>query len=97
MRLVVVLAAAAEPGWENLAQYGVLGLVVLGFVLGKIVPGYIYERKVLEADAERAENRRLEETMKEKVIPALVRSADVMADVLAILGDLAPPPRKGRS
>lgn len=76
------------PDWTNLAQYGVLGLVVLAFIFGKIVPGYIYERRVAEYEAEKNENRRLEDTIKEKIIPLLVQSTDVLADVLSLLDRL---------
>lgn len=87
-------AASNDPDWTNLAQYGVLGLVVLAFIFGKIVPGYIYERRVAEHEAEKQENRRLEETIKERVIPALVKSTDVMVQVLDILGAQDPPPKR---
>lgn len=85
--LIHLLAQQAEqsPDWTNLAQYGVLGLVVLAFIFGKIVPGYIYERRVAEHEAEKNENRRLEDTIKERVIPALVKSTDVMVQVLDML------------
>lgn len=84
------------PDWANLAQYGVLGLVVLAFIFGKIVPGYIYERRSAEYEAEKAENRRLEDSIKEKVIPLLVQATDVLAQVLALLNrmDDRPPPRR---
>lgn len=82
------------PDWTGLAQYGVLGLVVLAFIFGKIVPGYIYERRVQEHSAAVAENQRLEETIKERVIPALVKSTDVMAQVLQLLAELDPKQRR---
>jgi len=85
------------PDWADLAQYGVLGLVVLAFIFGKIVPGYIYERRVAEYEAEKAENRRLEDSIKEKVIPTLLQATDVLAQVLAFLNrwaDERPPTRK---
>lgn len=93
---MIFAAADGQPDWANLAQYGVLGLVVLAFIFGRIVPGYIYERRVLEHEAEKAENRRLEETIKERVIPALVKSTDVMVQVLDMLNALDPPTPKRR-
>lgn len=88
--MLAILAATttAQPDWTNLAQYGVLGLVVLAFIFGKIVPGYVYERRVEEHHAVIAENKQLEETIKERVIPALIRSTDVMAQVLNLLSDM---------
>lgn len=97
LALLAADPAAAGPDWANLAQYGVLGLVVLAFVFGKIVPGYIYERRVAEYNAEKDENRRLEDTIKEKVIPTLVQSTAVLSDVLALLNRLdadRPPVRR---
>lgn len=84
----VLAQETSSPNWADLAQYGVLGLVVLAFIFGKIVPGYIYERRVAEHEAEREQNRKLEDTIKEKVIPTLVQSTDVMAEVLALLNRL---------
>lgn len=87
-----LLAQAGGEGstvdWTNIAQYGVLGLVVLAFIFGKIVPGYIYEKAKQEHEAEKAENRELEKTVKEQVIPALLRSTDMMAQVLDLLNEL---------
>lgn len=90
----VFLARAAEsggdssPNWADIAQYGVLGLVVLAFIFGKIVPGYIYEKRVEEHRKALEDNRLLEETIKERVIPALLKSTDVMGRVLDLLNRL---------
>lgn len=96
---MIVLLFAAESGadWGNLAQYGVLGMVVLAFIFGKMVPGYIYEKRTAEYEAEKAENRRLEKTIEEQVIPALLRSTDIMGKVLDLLDDLDPSDRRKRS
>lgn len=90
-----VLGNEASADWGNIAQYGVLGFVVLAFIFGKMVPGYIYEKRSQEYEAEKAENRRLEQTIQEQVIPALLRSTDIMAQVLDLLNDLDPPRRRG--
>jgi hypothetical protein len=78
---------AAEPDWTSLAQYGVLGIILLLVIFGKLVPGYIYDRKVEEHEADKAEMRRLEETLKERVIPALTKSTDVLAEMSHYLDD----------
>ena len=90
MVLAVLLAQteASQPDWSNIAQYGVLGLVVLAFIFGKIVPGYIYERRVEEHRKALEDNRLLEETIKERVIPALLKSTDVIGRVLDLLDKL---------
>jgi hypothetical protein len=93
---MILFAATTDPNWTNLAQYGVLGMVVLAFIFGKIVPGYIYERRVAEHQAAVQENQRLEETIKERVIPALVKSTDVMGQVLQLLSEIDRPQPKRR-
>lgn len=86
--IIFAQGADGSVNWADLAQYGVLGLVVLAFIFGRIVPGYIYERRVAEHEAEKEQSRKLEETIREKVIPTLVQSTDVMAEVLAYLNRL---------
>lgn len=84
----VVLAQTAEPNdWTSLAQYGVLGLVVLGFILGKIVPGYVYERRLEEAERKDEEIQRLRVSIEERVIPALIKSTEALADAASLLED----------
>lgn len=60
-------------------QYGVLGLILLLILLGKLVPGYMYERREEELKALQNKLDRLETIIEERVIPALVRSTDVLA------------------
>ena len=54
--------AATSGGWEPFLQYGVLGLVVVGFITGWIVPGY-------QAKQLLAENARLTRLIEDKVLP----------------------------
>lgn len=55
---------AAASSWDLFLQYGVLGLLVVGFVTGWIVPGY-QAKQLLE------ENRRLTALVEGKVFPLL--------------------------
>ena len=80
-----ILADSHSGDWTSLAQYGVLGLVVLGFILGKIVPGYIYERRVEEIVESREENTRLRASIEDRVIPALIKSTEALAEVASLL------------
>lgn len=76
----------------NLAQYGVLGLVVLGFVTRKIVSGELLERaeaKIAERDAL---IQRMQEKMEDKFVPALVRSTEAVAEMTELLAKRRPPP-----
>lgn len=93
--LLTLAQASGDSGnsgndWvQNVLAFGISPtIVVLGFVFGKIVPGYIYERRVEEHKKALEDNRLLEETIKERVIPALLKSTDVMDRVLDILNDL---------
>ena len=82
------VGVAAQQGssdptdWTGLAQYGVLGLIVLAFIFGRIVPGYIYERRVVEVEQLRAENKSLDDSIKDRVIPAVISATDVLSRVL---------------
>ena len=61
-----------------LIQYGALGVIVVLFVLGKIVPSStLHDRDARIASLE-ADNARMRQAMEEKVIPALTRATDVL-------------------
>jgi hypothetical protein len=68
----VVAQATGVPGdvtaW---LQGGILGLVVVGFLTGKIRRGADY-------DQVQAENARLRAVMEDRVLPALIRSNEVL-------------------
>lgn len=99
---LAILFAQASGGdssgqsWTDFASYGALGLVVLGFLFRKIVPGWIYDQVVEDLQKERANNQLLEETIKERVIPALLKSTDVMDRVLDLLEQQELERRSGR-
>lgn len=78
--------AAAEPtaagdptSLFSWAQYGVLGLLILAMIFGKIVPGYILQQREKELADTKAELSALRKNLEETVIPALVRSTDILA------------------
>lgn len=64
-------AAVASDPVSNFLQYGVLGLVVIGFATGWIVPGP-------QAKALAAENARLTGLIEEKIFPMLGQYAATM-------------------
>lgn len=68
---VVVAQVAQDPGVGNLVQYGVLGLLVIGFITGWVVPG-----RVALYHQERAD--RAEAVMRDQVIPLLARAAAII-------------------
>ena len=79
-----MLAALSTPNyldWTSWLQFGVLGIVAIGFVLGKIVPGYILDRIQKELDSKNAEMAQLRSKMENEVIPALTRVTDLMTRI----------------
>lgn len=64
-------AATAATDIGSFLQYGVLGLVVVGFITGWIAPGY-------QAKALAAENARLLALFENKLFPLIESSADAL-------------------
>lgn len=62
-----------------LAQYGVLGLLVLALIFGKVVPGYLVSQMTSRIDKLEAKLDAYEATMQERVLPALIKSTEVLA------------------
>ena len=65
-----------------LLSYGVLGVVLVAFIAGIIVPGWIYKQVVDQLTQARADNALLREAMEEKLLPALIRANDLYSVVL---------------
>lgn len=74
----LVAGDAAAPGLDGLVQYGPLGLIVLGFVTGWIVPGNVSRQKD-------AEITRLQALFEQQVLPMAVQYAEVMSEVTRAL------------
>jgi hypothetical protein len=68
---VVAQATGVPTDVAAWLQYGVIGLVVLGFLTGKVRRGADY-------DQVQAENARLRAVMEDRVLPALIRSNEVL-------------------
>lgn len=84
-------------------NYGVLGLTVVAFIIGKVVPGFIYDRAESRHKEELAakddqirkqdeEIARLNAYIADSVIPAIIRFTDFQA---AQAQHHAPPEGKG--
>lgn len=92
-----MLAASDPSSAISFAQYGVLGLVVLGFIFGKIAPGYLLDRaeaKIAEKDA-LIEKMRM--AMEEKTVPALIRCTEALIEATDVLAGRKPPTPRTRS
>ncbi len=72
------LAQALPAGLAEWLQFGVLGLVVMGMLVGWIVPGRVYDREQQRADRLEQENARLRHHNEDKIVPLLVRVMDVL-------------------
>jgi hypothetical protein len=80
----VLAGQAASVGIEitNLLQYGVLGVVAVLFLLGKIVPGSHLEKREHEITRLQAELDERARVAEERMIPALVEATRVLAAYL---------------
>lgn len=70
--------SGASLDLNALIQYGALGVIVILFVLGFIVPASALKDRDARIAALEAENSRMRQAMEEKVIPALVRATDIL-------------------
>lgn len=94
--IATILAAAGDSSNALLdyAQYGVLGLIVIGFVTRKIVSGELLERaeaKIAEKDA-LIEKMRI--AMEDKTVPALIRCTEALVEATDVLAQRRRPPAK---
>jgi len=78
--LVVAVAAPADLGpYAQLANYGILGLLAVALVQGKLVSAKHYAEMRADRDQARGELVALRTKMDEQVIPTLTRVLDLMA------------------
>lgn len=79
-----------EPSTAEFIQWGVLGLVLLLIIMGKLVPGWAHDQLRKDYDDMRAENAAMRKSIEERVIPALEKSTVALASAASAL-----PSRKG--
>lgn len=73
-----VLAQVQDEPIFQLVQFGVLGIVVLGFVFGFIWAKPAVQRLEKDLDKALADLRKLEEINREVIIPAIIRSSEII-------------------
>lgn len=84
--LAMFIAAADEgPGVGVLAQYGVLGIFAALLVL---FARTAYKRETDRADRLEADVRRLNDTIQDKVIPALMSATKAAEESASLISDL---------
>lgn len=69
--------ASSDP-FSVLLSYGPLGIMVVGFVTGLLVPGYLYKR----IDGE---NDRLRRLIEDKVIPLVEQNSRVTEEAIDVI------------
>lgn len=89
---LVAVAIAAEGSGQivDFAQYGVLGLIVLAFIMGWIVPKPSHDALRADLDRREAQLQALISTYEKEVIPVLT---EVNAKLLAMAADGGQPRR----
>jgi hypothetical protein len=85
-----IIAQAAGP-----AQDLVSGIWLWTLLTGKTHPHSEYQRVITKLDAAENELRRRTDQDRETLIPALVRSTDILAKHLERSQNTPPPPAKG--
>ena len=78
LTVALVESASQVDPWLSLTQYGPLGLMVLGFVTGWIVPGP-------QAKAQALEIARLQALFEDQVLPMASEYARTMAEATRVL------------
>ena len=74
-----VIAQVENIGpYAQFANYGILGLIALGFFMGKIVSAKHYEEMRDDRDKAREELALVRQKLDEQILPALTRSTDVL-------------------
>lgn len=78
----VILAMASDTGlgpYAQFANYGILGLLAIGFFQGRIVPEKQLQELRADRDREHGELIALRLKVEDQMLPALVLSNEVMA------------------
>lgn len=86
---VLAIILAAEQGSSGeiplWAQYGILGLIIVGFITRQLVPGWMYSDLRTENESLKAENKDLVRQLldvQKTALPALQSAASIMDDAM---------------
>lgn len=75
----VFLAQTEDLGiYAQFANYGILGLISLGFFAGRIVSSKHYDEMREDRDKAREELALVRQKLDDQILPALTRSTDVL-------------------
>lgn len=93
--VMVIAQEAADAQLPAWAQWGVLGLIILGFVTKQLVPGWLYADIKAENKELKAENTRLVALaldIQKATLPAIEASTSAVSEALSEIRS-----HKGRS
>ncbi len=76
------VAAATNFDWSVLLNYGLGGLLVIGFLSKVIVPGWLYKDKIKENDRLRGQVETMQDAYTKEIYPALVQSNRVLEKLI---------------
>lgn len=97
-----------DPNALPWTEFGALGLMVVSFLMGWVVPGKTHLREVERGDRLEEENKRLRDATEERVLPLVERSIaaleqsnthlleDAKSELERMLEDAMRGPRDGR-
>lgn len=74
--------ASGDFSLDTLVQWGPLAVVIGLIVMGKLAPGWVVTRLEKENDRLNAENRALRDKIETEIIPALIESTKVLANIV---------------
>ena len=76
-----------EPTTAEFIQWGILGLVLLLIVIGKLAPGWVVDQLRSDLTDLKAENAALRQSIEERVIPALEKSTTALAAAASVMAE----------
>lgn len=78
---VLLAAEAASPVYTDILGYGAIGVMFVLFLIGQAVPGYLYKAEVARGNRLEAENKALNDSIKNDVIPLVIQANQNAATV----------------
>lgn len=81
-----------ETTTAEFIQWGILGMVLLLIVVGKLAPGWVVDQLRSDLTEQRAENAAMRKSLEERVIPALEKSTVALAAAASVLTERKDPP-----
>lgn len=78
----MILLAGSNDWATLLTTYGPLGIFVLLFIIGWIVPKPTHDRVLQDNERLHAENENLRKSLEERILPTAIRLADTISTLV---------------